>query len=409
MRRQTKLLALVQAQSSTGDALLELAALWYVATETGSVLMVAAVPAVVAISGSIAGLLGGPLTDRVAARRLLPALDLGRMVALMGLGAILVVAPGVAGVYPTLAVVSAMTILHISATRSLVADLEPSAALGAVNGAFQVTLSVASMVGYGLGGILYPLGGLSLVVVLDAATFGLAAVALALGLTAADRPGTPALSEEAATSYRQQLIEGAKALAQAPLLRGLVLLVVGVVTVLSPIDALGPALVQDVLLGSVVLLAAIEICVMAGRLIGALSAGRAGVFHNPFHLLKLTIAGMGACAVGIGLFPSPVVVLLLYFGLGLGAGLSAVVVITTLQREAPGHVRGRILTIHAALLESVPLLGLVSITSLADLAGPRQAFGLIGALLLVFAARSALLERQLTTKARSEQPGAGGS
>lgn len=370
----SRIVVIAQAQSSAGDALLEVGAFWFIVSHGGTALTLGAFAITIAVSGLAGGALGGPIVDRVARARLMARLDWCRAAILVaGFVGLIAQREATWVLFIVAATVSGGSAMYISASRALVASLEPHSTLLRVNSSLQAWTSAASIAGYGGAALVYPLGGIGLVVLLDAATFLLAGLLLQ-HLVPIDRIAvTPMAQGGGLHRFSREFTAGVRAATGEPIVRGLIIVSMLAVLLLAPLDPLGPVLVTDVLGASIGWLAVIETAVMTGRVSGSLLARRMPD-RAPLPLLTGITAIMAFATATIPLIPSVLTVPVSYLTLGFCAGLSAVVMTTGIQMNLDSELLGRVFGLHRALLEAVPPIGIFALTAVADLAGPLAAF-----------------------------------
>ena len=159
-----------------GDWMLELALPIYVFTETGSGRDTAAVFLIQLVVGIAFGPYGGALADRWNLRRTIIATNLLQAVTLLPLLAV-----QQQRIWPVFIVAAAQGLLqqvNNPASFALVPRMVAEDQLVQANGAGATGSSIARLVGAPLGGIAVGLGGLGMVVAVDAATFLAVAVAI---------------------------------------------------------------------------------------------------------------------------------------------------------------------------------------------------------------------------------------
>jgi predicted MFS family arabinose efflux permease len=162
--------------NETGDWLLAVALPVFVFTETGSGRATAALFVIQLAISVVLGPYGGSLADRWDLRRALIATNVLQALTLLPL-----LAATSDRIWPAFVVAAAQTTLqqvNDPASVALVPRVVPAAQLVPANAAFSAGSSLARLVGSPLGGLAIALGGLSTVVVVDAATFAVVALAM---------------------------------------------------------------------------------------------------------------------------------------------------------------------------------------------------------------------------------------
>lgn len=209
MSRRGPFLALAVAEtlSISGTRLSMIAIPWLVLTTTGDPVLTGLVALLEMLPYVIAKALGGPLIDRVGPKPVAVVCDFVS-VAVVGLVPLLHML-GALSITALLPIVFLMGVLRgpsDAAKQSMVPDVAEVSAvpLERVTGVVGVIERLASTAGAAGAGALIALIGPSQALTVNAVTFALAALVVALGLPAFRRP--PPTQE--ATSYRQELAEG---------------------------------------------------------------------------------------------------------------------------------------------------------------------------------------------------------
>lgn len=361
--------------------------------QTGSTLLVGLVAGVSAVVGFLSGVLGSALVDRVSPSRLLPLLDWGRAIVMAALAGLLLGDTGHLWlVYPAVGINAAMTALYVPAAQRLIADVEPPERLVRANASFQALYGIGGVLGFGGAGLLYPLGGISFALLIDAVTFAIAGSIIAYFCRGIRRPAPDQGAEE--NDYWQDVITGARYLASIPALRYLVLLSIGAVTALAPIDVLGPSVAGDLLQRPVWMLAVLEVGVMSGRIVGSLAARRLSV-TRPLFVVASVLAIMCVSSGLVSAFATVLTAPVSYTVMGICASLAAVAVTTGIQQLAQPAIRGRVLALQGAGMTVVPTLGVLLIAQLSDVAGPRVAFAVIAAMLAALALLARIADQRV--------------
>jgi predicted MFS family arabinose efflux permease len=177
-QRDFRLLWLAGLVSDAGDWLLFIALPIVVYARTGSALGTSIAFLAELAPGILLARLAGRLADRCDRRRLMLAITLAQTVVLLPLLAV-----GGRGslpvVYGVLAGAAALSTLFDPAKNALLPTLVPQTELVSANSMVGLNENLGRLIGGPLGGLLLAVGGLTLVVVADAASFALAALALA--------------------------------------------------------------------------------------------------------------------------------------------------------------------------------------------------------------------------------------
>jgi MFS family permease len=187
------------------------------------------------IPRAVASLYGGTLADRYDARRMVMLANAGRILVLAA-GALLATALGisVALLLAVAVLFGVLDALHNPASTTLPRVLLRSDDLPNGAGLMQVAGRLARFGGAPLGGVLVAVGGLGLVMVVDAVTF--AVVALFVGLWL--KPRYPRVLSSTG-SFRRDLAAAASYLRETPFVRAFVISLSGLNLFVGPALAVG--------------------------------------------------------------------------------------------------------------------------------------------------------------------------
>jgi MFS family permease len=326
------------AVSQTGDWLYNLALVTLVYSRTHSALWAGITTAARVVPIVALGPLGGAIADRFDRRRLMIACDLIRL-ALMLLLALIAVAHLPILLAP--AVAAAATVAsspYLACTSAVTPRLVSDADLPGANAARSAVGAIGIIAGPALGGVLLLLGSPALAFLVNAVTFGLAAVAvLAIPAGPAFQIGTPA---ERPSSLRHDVTDGAAALRAHPEALRLVgadimcSLIYGMQTVLLLLVARHAGLGLH---GYGYLFAGIGI----GALAGTSLAGPVMRLPHPRAVLLAALAAVGLPMLVLPWASWAVLAIALAATTGIGAVLVEILTETALQRSLPAEVFGR--------------------------------------------------------------------
>ena len=335
-----------RALSTVGDYVARAALVVAVFTETGSEALMGVTFALTVLPDLVGGPLLAGLADRYPRRAVMVATDLTRAVLLL-----VMAIPGM----PLLALWALLFVVRLidppfnSAYISTMAVVLPGRRLVKGSAITQLVNHVSYTVGYGLGGVVVAISGLSVVLVLNAATFVISAVVILLGVV-----GRPATALAGAAS--SLLGAGIRFIAGHARLRIVILFTL-------PIAA---TLATETLAASY----AVEIGhdpAIGGLLMGA---GPAGIViglwllpllipeQGPRHVAVLSVLSCAPLALFV-LTPGPAVALVLivvsgislYFFIPLAAEFTSAV---------PDHMRGQcvgLLTMSMRVTQGIAILG----------------------------------------------------
>ncbi|MEU1937276.1 MFS transporter [Streptomyces coeruleorubidus] len=326
---------------------------------------------------TLAGPLLGTLADRVRRKPLLIGLNL--LLGALLLTLVAVDAPGDLWLlYAVLFVYGAAGVVHDAAESALVATAVDPSLLGDFNG-LRMTANegmklLAPMAGAGL----YAAFGGASVALLDAATFVLAAGLYAVLRVREEKPAPPT------GSRRERTAEGVRHLWAHPVLRPLVL--AGGATMLcaglngamlyAVVDDLGRSPAYAGVLYAVQGAGSIAVGLLSGTALRRLGERRFAAF------------GIALLALAVALRAVPFDPSALVGSAAIGAGLPAVLIatLTSVQRETPDALLGRVTATAGTLVYAPNVVGLAAGAALVELVSHRPVLVALGVVLLVTAA-----------------------
>jgi MFS family permease len=279
------------AVSTFGNMIAVLAVPWFVLETTGSAMLTGVTAAATVLPTIISGALGGALVDRIGHRRTCVVADLGNAATVAAIP-LLHVTVGIA-LWQLLILVFLGALLDLpsgTARLSLVPDLAARAGmpLERANSLLSALQRGAQLLGPLAAGALIASVGAASALWLDAATFVVAAAAVATLVPHPERPG----SIERVT-YLEQLRRGASFLRDDRLVRLLLMTFAVTNLVASPVFAVGLPVYANRDLGSAVALGVMTVAVGAGSLVGAIGYASIArrVRRRPTFLFALGLGG----------------------------------------------------------------------------------------------------------------------
>ncbi|MFF1379439.1 MFS transporter [Streptomyces sp. NPDC058308] len=374
--------------SITGNCLTYMGVPWSVLQSTGSAAKVGIVAFCTLLPVVLAALVGGPVIDRIGRRRVSVASDLACGVAVAAIPLL-----QFAGIlhFWTLCVLMAMTGLCRSPGETARGVLLPTLAeragmpLTRAAGLYDGAARCAALTGSALGGVLIAGLGAENVLLIDAATFAVAAPLFAFGVRglpeaqAQRRVGPASL-----LAYRRELAEGYRFVAATPLLLGLCLMTLvtrgldqGWSAVLLPVDARGE-LDGSIDLG--LLNAAFGVCALAGALVYGVVGGR---FRRwPVFTIAFLIVGLPRFVVAA--FTDTFAPLAAIMAVeGLACGVLNPIMATVTYETVPEELRSRVLSATTASLQLVTPLGGLAAGFLVDSVGLPSTLITVGGVYLL--------------------------
>jgi MFS family permease len=348
-----------------GSALGYVVLIWYVYAVTGSALAVVYVGLAEFVPTIGFGILSGALVDRYDRKRVIVLSTLGRSAAM---GA-LVVALYLLG-FDLLLIVLAAAVFSICATffgpasQALLPEIVPREGLDKANGLFESSESIVAIAGSAAAGILVVAIGAIPSLGVDAASYLVGALFIALiGATVAAKK-LPTGSESLAREVR----EGLTYLRRTRGLLQLTLVALVSNFLFSIVLTFLVVYTSNVLHGTALVYGGLEALLAAGWGIGGLSVGRLRLTRFTGRVWILSGFVEGSIILGLILVPNVLVAFPLMLAVGIWQGILNVTWLSTVQAGVPQELQGRYLATdnaisYAAIPGSQILGGILIVTS----------------------------------------------
>jgi len=374
--------------SITGNCLTYMGVPWFVLQSTGSAAKVGIVAFCTLLPVVLAALVGGPVIDRIGRRRVSVASDLA-----CGIAVAVIPLLQFAGIlhFWMLCVLMALTGLFRSPGETARGVLLPTLAeragmpLTRAAGLYDGAARCAALTGSALGGVLIAVLGAANVLLVDAATFAVAAPLFAFGVRGLPEAQAQRRVEPASLlAYRRELAEGFRFVAATPLLLGLCLMTLvtrgldqGWSAVLLPVDA------REELDGSFdlgLLNAAFGICALAGALVYGAVGSR---FRRwPVFTIAFLIVGLPRFVVAAFTYTfTPLAAIMAVEGLA--CGVLNPIMATVTYETVPEELRSRVLSATTASVQLVTPLGGLAAGFLVDSVGLPSTLITVGGVYLL--------------------------
>lgn len=345
--------------SMLADQAFLVALTWLVLRISGSGAELGAVLAVASIPGAILMPVGGVLSDRTSPVLIMIFASMGRVLLLALLTLLILTdATQLWHVYVIAAGLSALDALYYPASMALVPKLVSHDRLGAANALVQGAEQASSVFGPALAGTLLALLGLgasfgatALLFLIAAALFGALARAVKSTETRADN--TQEDEEGEPSSTRAELIEGLRYVMRDPVIRSLLLIVLGTnVAMMGPLYV-GGAVLAELRLGGAGAFGTLVAAAGVGSLIGIIGAGSVRGIRRRGPI-ELSLTGvLGIIVAAIAFVPNLAVAVALATAIGATASFLGVITISWLQERTEPALVGRVMSL--AMFSAVAL------------------------------------------------------
>ena len=349
--RDFRLLWLGEAVSTLGDQFALIALPWLALVLTGDAFALGTVLALMAVPRAVLMLIGGAYVDRMSPRLVMLGSNAVRLLAVAGLGLIVLNGPVELWMLYAFALVFGVAdAFFYPAQTAIVPELIKGEQLQQANGIVQGTAQLTTLVGPAAAGIAIAVlgggassaevSGIGLALLIDAATFVVSLVTLMLI--------APRASHTAAEgSVIQQIAEGVRFVWQAPAIRTVMLLSMAAnLLIVGPFDVGLPVLAFSRLPEGAAAFGLILSAFGGGSLLGMAGATLLPALPKAHFgsaiLLLISLTGVGMVAMAF-VYSTPVA-LAIGAGVGIVLGYTNISYMTWVQRRIPRNLMGRVMS-----------------------------------------------------------------
>jgi len=360
-----------QLISQIGNQVFWIATIFWIKHQTGSASLLGLLMMLFSLPGVLLGPIGGTFADRHSRRTIIILCDVLDAAAVLLLAALIYLAPGAThSILVTLFLVSIFVgivgAFFRPAISAAIPDIVPQEKLATGNALSQFSFHLAIFVGFGLGGILLRVLGVTLLILVNGLSYAFAAVCEFFMTIPQKLPEKSTRWIEKLRDVKADTIEGFRHVWANGGMRTLFFAFAFLNFFLMPIIMLFPFYVEDHLKATTDWYGYLMATFSAGVVIGNLMAGRFQLSGNCRTTVMIGCmfaysAGSGA----LGLITSPGTALVFILLGGVVNGLIYNCIVTLLQLCTPTEIRGRVFgvlnTIGAGLTPlAMGLSGLVA-------------------------------------------------
>jgi MFS family permease len=340
------------------------------------------------------GLVAGPLVDRFNRQRIMIMADIAR--ALVTLTIPFFAYEWLPGVFIAVALVAAGSAFFNPAKQAILPNLVPEKFLVSANGLVSSSEKTMELLGYASAGVIAAVLSWAPLFVIDAGTYIFSA-AMLLGV-----PDVFRRSGHRAVTVFQDIREGTRLILANRVLSATMALTTGGTLFYGMILPILVVMAYGPLRGGAVGYGLIEAAVGAGAIIGALAAPRTIRRFPAGMLIIWGTLGVGVTCVLAGLTTALWVAIVILFVQGVANMIYYVPVISLTQRQAPDHIRGRVMSTRFLLVQAGLLVGMAISGPLTDRLGAPLVFATSGILIICVAALGASSRSLRTATLREE-------
>lgn len=325
--------------SLMGDGIYNMGLTIFVKDQTQSMTQLAIVQIFFVVPQLLIGLFAGVLADRLDRRKLVLISDIGR--ALLILVPALIFFSGHLKVWHTWiisAVLSSFSALYMPSLYASLPDIVGEPDLTRANSIIRFAISISSIAGVALGGIIVGRFGSGYAFLLNSISFF--AAAIAVFVIRFESRGTP----DAKKNVLADLGQGLSYLLGTPVLFGMIAIFVVLNFSLGPTSVTLPSMALDVLKLNADEFGFLRSSLAIGGLAGSILIGFLGEVRRKGMIITGTIVAFGAAVVLFGLTSSFLPGLCALFGVGFLLAVVNILIPVLFQGRVPSEMRGRALS-----------------------------------------------------------------
>jgi len=331
---------------------------------TGSTLLVGTLGIAQLVPLLATSVVGGAIVDSVDRRRLLVVAQLALMATAVGLAFNASLdQPAIWAIFLLSGMNAAVSAIDSPARSASVPALVGKDLLPAALALTQTLGNIAKTVGPAIGGLLIARTSLTLTFAIEAAAFGVGTLAMIrVGSLVPEgggqRFGWDSIKEGYQFLRRRRVLQANFAIDLNAMIFGMP-------------QALFPAIGETVLGGDATTVGLLYAAPGAGALLAAVTSGWVGRIRRQGRAVVIAVIAWGAAIAGFGLARSIVVAVTLLAIAGAADVVSAVFRNTILQLAVPDRLRGRLSSIHIAVVSGGPRLGDFEAGAVASVTTPQ--------------------------------------
>jgi DHA3 family macrolide efflux protein-like MFS transporter len=363
-----------QMVSQMGNQAFAVAMMFWLLQATGSASLMGVLMTLSLLPGVLLGPFGGALADRLPRLRIVIGSDLINGVVMLALALTLYLTGRPAVIVPMLCVVAVVNgvsrAVFIPALNALIPDLVPASRLPVANSLNQFSIQAFTILGQGIGGVIYALLGAPLLFLVNALSFLFSAGCSSFVDPALTRHEGAGDLATAVRRFRSDIAEGFAFVRKTPGLMGFMLTEAAYNLFMMPIFVLLPFYVQDYLHEGPEWYGFLLASVSVGAVLGFVVTGMlhlAGRTRSWFVAVLLTLSPTPFLAISLAV--SKPVVLILAAAIGATSAMVNIYALSILQATTPPELRGRVVGLLGTVTGALTPVGMLLGGVLGDLSG----------------------------------------
>jgi MFS family permease len=315
----------------------------------GTMLMFSTLPAV------LLSPFAGTFADRHSRRWILIVCDTLSGIAVLSLAAILFLRPDTMDViipwmFVVAVVVAILATFFRTAQSAAIPDIVPKDKLAGANSLNHGSVQVSTLIGQGLGGVLYRVLGAPVLFLVDGISYLFSAFSELFIRIPQEIPESTGGWRELARQFKQDTLDGLSYVWIRPGMRNFMIAAALMNFFTAPFIVLLPFYVEDLLKMSADWYGYILAIFGAGSLIGAVLAGSLPIQGNlRGRIILAMMAAFGLLFIVFGTTQSPTIALAISVIIGIFSGFINIHIATIFQLTTPSEIRGRVFGLLATL------------------------------------------------------------
>jgi len=346
-----------QLVSQMGTQAFAIAMLFWIKGQTSSASLVGLVTVVTTLPAALLGPIGGTFADRYSRRAIIIWGDFIRGTISVALAVLVFWGPGQAQLILVCMLVSnfimgATGSFFRPAITASIPDIVPEQRITTANSLNRISIDISTLLGLGIGGVLFQLLGAGVLILADGVTYLLAGVSKCFITIPQEIPEKSAEFREVFAEFGREMLIGLRYVWSKKALRFFMFLMPFDAFFVTSIVVLLPFYVEDILGATPAWYGYLAASFGAGSVVGSVVAGTLplrGRVRCIAFLVSSVIFGLAAGLLGPA--PSTWYALLLIVTAGVTNGFNAIHMVSLIQLTTPAELRGRVF----GLLETLSL------------------------------------------------------
>ena len=351
-----------QTVSMFGSMIVQYVVMWWVTFETRSGLSVALYAVAAFLPQGVVSIFGGVLADRMNRKILIIIAD--GTIALVTLGLAFLMLNGVTDLWILLVAVAARSVgagVQQPAVQAVIPQIVPESQLLRINGIFQTIQSAMMLLAPAAAGAVFGAFGLVPAFFIDVVT-----AAIGIGILALVAVPTLKTISEKTSSYRTDLVEGARYIWDHAIVRWLLVVFAIIFTLTVAPSFVTPLMVARSFGSEVWMLTVLEISFSVGMLLSGVLVSTVLAKRSRIGLILFAVFGFALTTIALGLSPNLWVFYSFMFIFGLLVPLFSAPFMTLVQETVEPEMQGRAFSYVGIVMALATPFGMIVFGPMAD-------------------------------------------